>query len=200
MACDRLKSYNSKHESLFGPQYVSVSGVSSSVGSRGLRTSIPLASNFYSMVTVDRMGQKYSSILQLAQHGHPGYVKAIVTLSRYKYLAIESCYYFVSSIKHYFFRFHGLSSALHLKMKVLPSLLSLALFSTAYAAPTSKATYASNQSAHSAGVAQAGLEKRVTASQCTSVAKAVWARASLEVAYVLTMLNFVNLQLHVHQF
>lgn len=68
MACDRLESYSSKHESLFGPQYVSVSAVPSLVGSRRLRTSMPLASNFYSMVTVDRMGQKYSSILQLAQY------------------------------------------------------------------------------------------------------------------------------------
>jgi hypothetical protein len=96
--------------------------------------------------------------------------------------------------------FHGIYSQLHLKMKVLPTFLSLALFYVASAAPSGKRTYALNQSAHSAGVAQAELEKRVTAAQCTSVAKAVWARSSLEVAYVSTMLNFVNLQLHVHQF
>jgi hypothetical protein len=83
-------------------------------------------------------------------------------------------------------------------MKVFTTLLSLALFYVASAAPSGKGTYVSNQSAHSAGVAQAELEKRVTAAQCTSVAKSIWARGSLEVAYVLKMLNFVNLQLNVH--
>jgi hypothetical protein len=85
-------------------------------------------------------------------------------------------------------------------MKVLRAFLSLSLFYVAYAAPSGKGTYASDQSAHSAGVAQAELEKRVTGAQCTSVAKAIWAKVTLEVAYVLTMPNFYDLQLYVHQF
>ncbi|KAJ5197026.1 hypothetical protein N7449_007505 [Penicillium cf. viridicatum] len=66
-------------------------------------------------------------------------------------------------------------------MKVLPTFLSLALFSVAYAAPSGNGTYTSNQSAYSAGVAQAGLE-RLTSAQCMVVAKRVWARTTLEMA------------------
>lgn len=91
---------------------------------------------------------------------------------------------------------YGICSQFRLKMKVLRALLSLSLFYTAYAAPTGKGTYASNQSPHSAGVAQAELEKRITSGQCTAVAKAIWARTTLEVAYVLTMLFFYDLQLY----
>ncbi|CAG8172770.1 unnamed protein product [Penicillium salamii] len=79
-------------------------------------------------------------------------------------------------------------------MKVLRALLSLSVLYTAYAAPSGKGTYASEQSPHSAGVAQAELEKRITAAQCTSVAKAIWARTTLEVAniFVTKTSNFIK--------
>lgn len=75
-------------------------------------------------------------------------------------------------------------------MNVLPTFLSLALFSVAYDAPSDNGAYTSNQNAHSAGVAQAGLEI-LTFIQCIVVAKKVWARSSLEAAYVLTILNLL---------
>ncbi|KOS44447.1 hypothetical protein ACN38_g4638 [Penicillium nordicum] len=69
-------------------------------------------------------------------------------------------------------------------MNVLPTFLSLALFSVAYDAPSDNGAYTSNQNAHSAGVAQAGLEI-LTFIQCIVVAKKVWARSSLEAAFKL---------------
>lgn len=81
-------------------------------------------------------------------------------------------------------------------MKVLSSFLSVSLLNVAFAAPGANSEALSdgierrpfNQTAHAASSLPVTFEKRVTTAQCVSVARALWARTSLEVAYVLTRL------------